>query len=149
MLQVGFGIGDITPDAGMEMPGGFSKRTGKGVRDKLLAVACVVHDGERTAALVGIDSLFITRPTVEVARRSIQKATRIPGEHVLIGASHTHTGGPIASCLGCDADPKYLDKVATGIASAVGDAWNSLHAAEIGVGTGIVDNISFNRRFLM
>ena len=53
MLQVGFGVGDITPDAGMEMPGGFFKRQGKGVRDKLLAVACVVHDGDKTVALVG------------------------------------------------------------------------------------------------
>src|SRR5207237_1684716 len=72
-----------------------------------------------------------------------------PGEHVLIGANHTHTGGPIANCLGCDANPAYLDKVAGAIASAVGDAWGSLHASEVGIGTGIVDNISFNRRFLM
>jgi hypothetical protein len=149
MLQVGFGVADIAPDEGMEMPGGFSKRTGKGVLDKLLAAACVIHDGDKTVALVGIDSLFITRPTVEIARRSIQKATKIPGEHVLIGASHTHTGGPIASCLGCDADPKYLDKVANGLASAVGDGWNSLHASEIGVGIGSEGGISFNRRFLM
>jgi hypothetical protein len=149
MLQVGFGVGDITPDEGMEMPGGFTKRKGKGVRDKLLAVACAVHDGVQTAVLVGIDALFITKPTVEVARRSIQKATKIPGEHVLIGASHTHTGGPIASCLGCDANPAYTDKVAAAITSAVRDAWNSLHASEIGVGAGIVENISFNRRFLM
>jgi len=149
MLQVGFGVGDITPEIGMEMPGGFSKRTGKGVHDMLLAVACVVHDGTKTAALVGIDALFITKPTVEIARRSIQKATKIPGENVLIGASHTHTGGPVASCLGCDANPAYLDKLAAAIASAVGDAWNSLHAAEIGIGSGTVDNISFNRRFLM
>src|SRR6516162_2167237 len=149
MLQVGFGIGDITPEIGAEMPGGFSKRTGKGVRDKLLAVACVIHDGNKTAALVGIDTLFITRPTVEVARRAIQKATKVPGENVLIGANHTHTGGPIASCLGCDANPGYLEKVANAIASAVGGAWTSLHAAEIGIGTGVESNISFNRRFLM
>jgi hypothetical protein len=149
MLQVGFGVGDITPDVGAEMPGGFTRRKGSGVLDKLLAAACVIHDGDKTVALVGIDALFITRPTVEIARRSIQKATKIPGEHVVIGASHTHTGGPIASCLGCDADPKYLEKVAIAIAAAVGNAWNSLHAAEIGVGAGSEGGISFNRRFLM
>src|SRR5438477_8932169 len=100
MLQVGFGTGDITPDVGMQMPGGFFKREGKGVRDKLLAVACVIHDGTTPVALVGIDTLFITRPTVEQARRLIQKATTIPTDNVLIGASHTHSGGPIAGCLG-------------------------------------------------
>jgi neutral ceramidase len=149
MLQVGFGVGDITPEVGMEMPGGFFKRQGKGVRDKLLASACVVHDGDKTVALVGLDALFISRPTVETARRLIVGATKIPGEHVLIGANHTHSGGPIMACLGCDENPGYMQKVAKGIADAVTQGWTSLHASEIGVATGAEPNISFNRRFLM
>src|SRR5262249_31651371 len=149
MLQVGFGVGNITPAPGSEMPGGFTKRKGKGAAEKLLAVACVVHDGTTPVALVGIDTLFITRPTVEVARRTIQKATSIPGENVLIGASHTHTGGPIATGLGCDADPAYLDKVTQEIASAVKSAWTSLHTSQVGIGVGTESTISFNRRFLM
>src|SRR5437588_8930518 len=108
MLQVGFGVGDITPSPGMEMPGGFFKRKGKGAADKLLAVACVVHDGTTPIALVGIDTLFITRPTVEVARRQIQKETQIPGDNVLIGASHTHTGGQIASCISSSSALRHL-----------------------------------------
>ncbi len=149
MLQVGFGVGDITPDVGMEMPGGFFKRQGKGVRDKLLAVACVVHDGDKTVALVGIDALFITKPTVEAARRLILKATKVPGDNVLIGANHTHSGGPVASCLGCDENPKYTEKMSQAIADAVTQGWTALHAAEIGVATGAEANIAFNRRFLM
>ncbi len=149
MLHVGFGVGDVTPEVGMQMPGGFFKREGKGVRDKLWAVACVVYDGTTAAALVGLDALFITKPTVEAARRAVQKATMVPGENVLVGASHTHSGGPIASALGCDEDQAYTDKVAKAIAAAVGDAWNSLHAAEVGIGTGTEGGISFNRRFLM
>src|SRR5439155_4689805 len=135
----------ITPDKGMQMPGGFFKREGKGVRDKLLAVACVVHDGSNTVALVGIDTLFIGRPTVEAARRAIQKETKIPGENVLIGANHTHSGGPIASCLGSDEDEKYTDRVTKAIAAAVKEGWTSLHASEIGVATGREDGVSFNR----
>jgi hypothetical protein len=149
MLQVGFGVGDITPSPGMQMPGGFFKRKGKGAADKLLAVACVLHDGTTPVALVGIDTLFITRPTVEAARRQIQKETKIPGDNVLIGASHTHTGGPIASCLGSDADAAYLDKVVGAIAGAVKTAWQNLHASELGIGVGTEGSISFNRRFLM
>jgi hypothetical protein len=151
MPHVGFGTADITPPPGSQMPGGFFKHEGKEALDKLLAVACVVYDGTTAVALVGIDTLFITRPTVEAARRAIQKATdgKIPSDNILIGASHTHTGGPVATCLGCDEDPDYTKKLAQGIASAVGDAWNSLHGAEIGVGTGTEGSISFNRRFLM
>jgi hypothetical protein len=149
MLQVGFGVEDITPDVGMEMPGGFFRRKGTGVRDRLLAVACVVSDGVNSVALVGIDTLFIVKPTVEAARRMIVKDTKIPGENVLIGASHTHSGGPVASCLGCEENPVYTDKLAAGIAAAVKAGWSTLHAAEIGVGKGSEPGIAFNRRFLM
>jgi hypothetical protein len=149
MLQVGFGQSDITPDVGMQMPGGFFVRRGKGVRDKLLAVACVVSDGDNAVALVGIDALFITKPTTEAARRIIVKKTRIPAEHVLVSANHTHSGGPVASCLGCDEDPKYTERLTKAIAEAVKQGWSSLHAAELGVGTGHEAGISFNRRFLM
>src|SRR5439155_23157409 len=127
----------------------FGKRTGKGVSNQILAVACVVHDGAMPVALVGVDTLFVTRPTVDQARRLIQQNTKIPGDNVLVGASHTHTGGPVASCFGCDEDPAYLKKLASGIVAAVGAAWNSLHAAEVGIGTGKEDTIAFNRRFLM
>jgi neutral ceramidase len=149
MLQVGFGIEDISPDVGMEMPGGFTRRTGTGIRDRLLAVACVVTDGTSTVALVGIDTLFIIKDTVTTARRIITKETKIPGENVLIGASHTHSGGPVASCLGSDENPVYTERLAKGIAAAVKTGWSTLHAAEIAIGTGHEPGISFNRRFLM
>jgi hypothetical protein len=149
MIQVGFAVEDISPAIGAEMPGGFTKRVGKGVRDKLLAVACVVYDGTTPVALVGIDALFVSKSIVDAARRSIQKNTKIPGDNVLVGANHTHTGGPILSCLGCDVDPAYVSKVTEAIVSAVSGAWRSLHAAEIGIGSGHEGGISFNRRFLM
>jgi neutral ceramidase len=149
MLQIGFGTADITPPIGAEIPGGFTKLVNKGVKDRLYAVAFVVYDGTTPVALVGTDTLMIGRSTVEDARRSIQKATKIPGENVLIGASHSHTGGPIIGCFGSEGDPEYLDKVAKGIASAVGDAWNTLHASEVGIGVGQENSISFNRRFVM
>ena len=150
MLQVGFGVGDITPDVGMNMPGGFFPYPGKGVRDhRLLAVACVVSDGTNTVALVGIDALFVSRRIVDEARRVILKKTSIPVDNVLIGANHTHTGGPVVSALGTDEDPKYLVRVTRAIAEAVEQGWTSLHASEIGVGVGSEPAIAFNRRFVM
>jgi neutral ceramidase len=149
MIQVGFGSADVTPDAGMAIPGGFAPVIGKGVRDKLWAVACVAHDGATPVALVGVDTLFMPRAVAEPARRLIAQSTRIPPEHVLIGASHTHTGGPIKEGFSGDADPKYVERVIRGVAEAVTAAWNSLHAAELAVATGREDSIAFNRRFLM
>ena len=149
MLQVGFGVADITPEAGMEMPGGFSHRKGKAARDPLLAVACVIHDGTSTVALVGIDTIAVLDATVERARRLIRESTPIPAAHVLIGASHTHGGGPVLTNAGSDEDPAYTETLAQAIASAVGSAWRSMHGAEVGIGTGREDTIAYNRRFLM
>lgn len=150
MLQVGFGVADITPEVGANIPGGFLPLKSTGVRDRLLAVACVVHDGTTPVALVGVDALFVPRDVTDAARRAIQKSTQITGENVLVGASHTHSGGPIVAVFsGTDSDSSYHGKVAEGVAAAVTAAWNSLHAAEIGVGTGHEPGISFNRRFLM
>lgn len=149
MIQVGLGVSDITPKTGMEIPGGFQKHYSKGALEPLLAAACVLHDGERTVALVGIDTVAILKSTVANARSLIAKSTKIPGGHVLIGASHTHSGGPVVGTAGSDEDPIYTDMLAKGIASAVTSAWNSLHAGEVGIGTGREETIAFNRRFLM
>jgi neutral ceramidase len=149
MLEFGFAAADITPSVGMEIPGGFAKLISKGVRDKLWAVACVVTDGKMPLALVGIDSLFVTRPTVEKARRLIRDKIPIPGDNVLVGANHTHTGGPVASCFGSDENPEYTDKLAKAIAAAVIDAWQNKKPGELGIGMGAEEHVAFNRRFLM
>lgn len=148
-LRAGFASSDITPPVGATIPGGFRPNPSKGVRDPLYAVACVVTDGAAPIALVGIDELFIGKDTVTRARARIEKSTGIPASNVLIAASHTHTGGPILSCLGNDGDAAYEEKVADGIAKAVEDAWAARQPVEMGIGLGREDSISFNRRFLM
>jgi neutral ceramidase len=148
-LKAGFGSADITPEPGAQMPGGFRPHLSKGVRDPLYAVACVVTDGKTPLALVGIDALFVGKHTTAEARALIVKATGIPGANVLVGASHSHTGGPILSCLGSDEDPAYSARVAKAIAKAVEDAWKNAQDVEIAVGLGKEDTIAHNRRFLM
>ncbi|HZU37319.1 MAG TPA: hypothetical protein VFA18_15455, partial [Gemmataceae bacterium] len=134
---------------GMGIPGGFFPAAGKGVRDKCWAVACVIHGGTTPIALVGTDTLFIGRPTVEEARQAIHQQTGIPTQNILIGASHTHTGGPVGPAHGSRGDPTYLARLAHGITAAVVAAWHDRQPREIGIGIGREDRISFNRRFLM
>src|SRR5690348_10434906 len=97
MLHVGFGEADITPKPGSQAPGGMRKRVLENVIDPLKAVAMVIRQDDDAVALVGIDALFITEESTTRARKAIEKSTKIPGDHVLIGASHTHSGGPVAS----------------------------------------------------
>jgi neutral ceramidase len=148
-LKAGFTAVDITPDAGAEIPGGFGKLIAEGTRDPLLAVAAVFSDGSTSLALVGIDALAVPRKVVEEARSLVERETGIPGKNVLVGASHTHSGGPIFDGFGSTADPGYLARVARAIAAAVRQAHAGLRAAEAGIASGREDTIAYNRRFLM
>jgi hypothetical protein len=148
-LRVGFGVADITPPLETRILGGFGRLLAKGVHDKLWAVACVATDGNTTVALVGTDTLFMPRSIAEHARRLIQKETGIPGDHVLIGASHTHHGGYVGSDPENDREAGFLDQLPKAIARAVNEAWKGLRPTEVGIGVGKEGSISFNRRFLM
>jgi neutral ceramidase len=149
MLHVGFAETDITPKLGSQSPGSMQERRLNEVHDPLKTVAIVVQSDQTAIALVGIDTLFISEEATARARESIKIATKIPGSHILIGASHTHGGGPVASCFGSDADPEYVDLIVKRVTEAVISAYRSLHAAELGCGIGHEPSISFNRRFLM
>src|SRR5262249_11393241 len=136
MVHVGFAETDITPKLGSECPGSMQKRRLNEVHDHLKAIAMVVKNDKTAIALVGVDSVFISEEATARARETITAATKIPGSHILIGASHTHGGGPVASCFGSEADPEYVDLVAKRVAEAVTSAYQSLHAAELGDGIG-------------
>ena len=148
-LKAGFAAADITPAEGAEIPGGFGKLIAEGTRDPLLAVAAVFSDGSTSLALVGIDALAVPGKVVEDARSIVERETGIPGKNVLVGASHTHSGGPIFDGFGSNADPAYLARVGRAIADTVRQAHAGLRAAEAGIASGREDTIAYNRRFLM
>src|SRR5512142_3089744 len=83
-LKVGFAEADITPDMGMEVPGGYGKVFGRSVHDPCKVRAAVLDDGVRRVALVGVDALIIRRPMVVAARKGIQERCGITPDSVLI-----------------------------------------------------------------
>jgi hypothetical protein len=149
MLQIGFGSADITPPVGANIPGGFFPNASQGVRENLLATACVIHDGTTSLALVGVDTLMVGAPVVAMARELMAQATPILAAHVLVNASHTHSGGPVLRRTETMDNVPYASDVAKGIATAVAEAWNARRDVEIGIGAGREDSIAFNRRFRM
>jgi hypothetical protein len=166
-MLTGFAETDITPDLGMEQPGGYGKNFHKTIHDPCKVRAVVFDDGKNSVALVGIDALIVPRHLVLSARKKVEQKCNISGDAVLIAASHSHSSGPTgmvqpgeydhadefvrtlayekSSC----ADPKYLETVENGIADAVCRAYNSRSESLVGVGKGIEDNVAFNRRFRM
>lgn len=167
VFQVGFAERDISPEIGMEAPGGYGKSYHRSFHDPCKVRAAVFDDGANRVALVGIDALFIHRQTVESVRKKIEAHTGIPGHAVLLAASHSHSSGPMSGIMpgefdhGSDlikklaydhstaANPAYLEKVETALVEAVGEANEQRAPSKAGIGRGLEDKVAFNRRFRM
>ena len=148
-LRAGFARTDLTPAVGMEVPGGMHKSFSKGIHDVLFAEAAVLDNGAVKLAVVGIDLIMIPRDVAQAARNRIQQECGIPGENVLIAASHTHNGGPIVECFGSERNPEYCELAAQRIAESVIIASKNMMDAQLAVDSGEVFNVGFNRRFKM
>jgi neutral ceramidase len=167
LLKTGFAERDTTPDIGMEQPGGYGKVYLRTFHDACKVRAAVFDDGSTAAALVGIDSLVIPRPAVLAARARIRTKCGIPGDAVMVGASHSHSSGPVGMVLPGEydhapadlrklayehssmANAAYLKRVEDAIVEAVAAAHAQRAASRCSFGSGREDKVAFNRRFRM
>jgi neutral ceramidase len=167
IFRAGFAERDVSPQVGDEAPGGYGKARHKAFHDPCKVRAAVFDDGVGPVAIVGVDALLVRKPTVAEARRRIAERTGIPGERVMIAASHSHSAGPTGMILPgeYDADapllrqlayektvvasPEYLEKLVAGIAAAVAEAHERRADARAAAGYGLAEGVAFNRRFRM
>lgn len=167
VFKAGFAETDITPELGMEQPGGYGKSYHRTLHDPCKVRAAVFDDGKTRVALVGIDGIAVHREMVQDARKAIHQRCGIAPEAVLIGASHSHSSGPIFGVrpgqlddapplvqqLGYEkstcVNPKYYDHCLEQTIEAVCQADAARVEARCGVGSGQEDKVAFNRRFRM
>src|SRR5205085_10313237 len=95
-LKAGFAERDITPEIGSEAPGGYGKAYHRTLHDPCKVRAAVFDDGKNRVALVGLDALFVHRQTVLNVRKRIAKKTSLAESAILLGASHSHSSGPMS-----------------------------------------------------
>jgi len=153
--RVGRAEVDITPPARMPMAGYYYVRLNEGTHDPLFAKAMVVEQAGVRMALVAVDYVQIPRAFVDEARTLIAARTGIPATHVMISATHSHTGPELGARLrsvepDIDALAKgFWKKIPELIAASVEKAVAALAPSEINVGVGREETISFIRRFRM
>jgi hypothetical protein len=156
-LTAGAAATDITPPRGCPMAGYYSARGAEGTHDPLHAKALVFEKDGTRVALVVLDLIGTTRGLVEETRRLVEKETGIPGAHVMISATHSHTGpvltdgSPRADALGGGSDiaREYIKTLPGKIAEAVKLADAARKPARVFHAVGREDGLAFNRRFHM
>lgn len=149
MLKCGASEVDITPSLGSNIPGYFTVRESTGVIDRLYAKALVAENGESAVAFVVLDAILVPNDAVGAIRERVARFTGIPGERVMISATHTHTGPSVASMTYYSRDDRYIAWMAEKAADAVILAYRSRKEARIGFGSGYEADIAFHRRYFM
>ncbi len=166
-FKAGFAQRDVTPDLGMEAPGGYGKSYHRSFHDPCKVRAAVFDDGKQRVAVVGLDLLFITRTLTKDVRAEIEKRCGIKADHILLGASHSHSSGPIGMAEAGDydqappfvqdlyyknstiSDPGYTQLLRKQIVDAVVAANDARVEAKAAFGYGHEDKVAYNRRLRM
>ena len=155
-FRVGAAKVDITPASGTPLAGYYKFRATTGVIDSIFAKTIVVEQDGARAAYVVLDLATTSRPVVLAARKLVEEQCGIPGERVMISATHTHSGPqlPRGSLMDEITQVKsppgvaYVTALPGLIAKSVSEAVVKLAPARASATVGKAGGISFNRRVI-
>jgi neutral ceramidase len=138
-FRAGAAKGNITPELGGKIVGGFSPFPSTHVHDDLWVRVVVLDDGKTRVALAVCDLIGISQDVSDKARQLVQEETGLPARNLLVAATHTHSA---TSARGnrdfSEKNPEmdaYQKFVTRRIADTVRCAVNNLAPAQIGWGT--------------
>lgn len=152
IFRAGAATSNITPWLGDGIVGGWGTPPAVHVHDQLHARCLVLDDGATRIALVVVDSVGVSREVFDEAKRMINQHTKLPVDHMLMAASHTHSATSSRSRNLLKPDDEFNDYqrfLAHRISDGVRCAINNLRPARIGFGTVDVPEHVNNRRWLM
>jgi len=138
-LLAGFFRSDITPREPCFLVGyPHVARISTGTNDPLYASALCLDHGSTTLLLISLDVLFIAADWTHDCRARITAATGIPGEHILIAATHTHSGPHTVEVMAWrddpvvpPVDPGYLEFACAETTAAAIRAWRTRESAAV------------------
>ncbi|MEA3399644.1 MAG: hypothetical protein U9R79_00230 [Armatimonadota bacterium] len=148
-LRVGAGSVDITPLLGGLMSGSMTQRRSEDVGYPLQAKALVFDEGDTQVAYVQNDLLFVTRERFDQAKARAEELTGIPAGNIMMSATHTHYGPPVAHLFMQPVDEEYAQWAVPRMGDAVKLAQNRLQPAVIGHTSGFCPEETHNRRWWM
>ncbi len=144
-VQVGVGVADLTPPIGTPSAGYGARRDAgmEGIRDPLLATALVIDKDGKRVVFCSVDHLGFDTGMVDEVRAVLHSRKGFEGAELLLGSSHTHSGGgaylnltPVGPMLAGAFNPDvrkfYIDQAI----EACVRAGQEMCQAKIGIGYG-------------
>ncbi|HUT37406.1 MAG TPA: hypothetical protein VNE39_28250 [Planctomycetota bacterium] len=147
VCKVGRAQEAITPQIGVSLAGYFHDRRAEYVRDDLFAKAMVIESGGTRLALVSLDLISVSAEVADSAKDILRREIGIPPDHVLLCATHTHTGPELRENAVVPPCLQYVGLLPRRIADTVKRAADSLVPATLRAGSVSVEGYSFNRLF--
>lgn len=149
-IKVGFGRVDITPEEFGPM-GGFGNdnyRICTNVYDHLFGTVIAITDEfDVTALFISCDMLHTNNAQTAICREAITAATGIPGDKIMIAATHTHSG-PSINGDSAFTEEYFIPFLAKQLTKATLDALADRAGATIMISSGIAKNMTFDRHYI-
>ncbi len=144
-IQAGAARRIITPPLGVSLAGYFHDRIAESVRDELHCHALVLASGGIRICLVSCDLISVGGELVHAAKAEIERRTGISPAHVLICATHTHTGPETRKGRVVPTHDAWLAALPTRIGETVEAAAADLFDAILFPGRGRESRLGSNR----
>jgi hypothetical protein len=151
-LRTGAAIIDVTPQKPMFLHGyPHVKRISQGIHDPLYASALIIDNGEMQIGFCAVDIIFISREITDRVREQVQASTGIPGQNLMVCASHTHSGPVIFSDIFYDpvvpkADPEYISYLVGKLVQVYVEAFQNKKESKIYITAADGSGVGGNRR---
>lgn len=149
VFRAGAATANITPPLGSLIVGGFRPYPADHIHDELHVRCLVLDDGRTQIAFTICDNVGIAREVFDAARTMISTETELAADHVLMSATHTHSGPSARGARRWVAAElnEYQQFVARRISDAVRCALNNREPARIAWGRAVEPSQVFNRRW--
>jgi len=150
-FSAGAATSDITPPMGVPLDGAISQNGEVSqIHDRIQVRALVFSNGKTKVALATVDNTMISDSIFDAAKKKIKAETGIPGSHVILAATHTHsTPRGMVGLIDNPAFASYLESLPDGIAKAVIAADRNLQPALAGWSSFSAPEHVHNRRWFV
>ncbi len=153
-FRAGASISNITPPLGEPIVGNYNSPPATYIHDQINVRNLVLDDGLNLIAISLVDNVSVNREVFDKAKQVIEARLKIPAQHLLMAATHTHSSISAGGRNRRGWNPSgtlapyqqfIVDRIVDGIQVAI----SNLQPAKIAWGKVDVPQHVFNRRWIM